>query len=138
MNRTENWRPDLYQAIDAHRPHPFAWGVHDCAILTADAILAVTGRDLALGLRGRYADQAGSRAVLAEIGRANVVAILEANFEEIHPSKAQVGDVAVIKTARFGLATGPVVGAEVVVYSSLGEVALVSLVKAVRAFRIET
>lgn len=136
MKRAEHWRPAFFAAITAHRPFPFAWGEHDCALLTADCIVAVTGLDLAAPFRGRYATEEQSRAVLAEVGYENTAAILAAHFNEIHPSRAIVGDAAVIRTPH-GPAVAPVVGSELVVFSPDGPMGLVSRSTAVRAFRIE-
>lgn len=136
MRRAENWRTAFYAAIDAHRFHRFEWGVHDCAVLTADCIQAVSGVDLAARFRGQYASKKQAEELMQAVGWENPVAILASAFAEIHPSRAIVGDAAVVKTSS-GPATAPVVGSELVVFSPGGFIGLVSLSEAVRAFRIE-
>jgi hypothetical protein len=138
LNRLENWRSDFFQAIETHRAFDFAWGTHDCAILTADCIAAITGVDLAAAYRGRYATEQEAGVILAELGYQETAEILAKNFDEIHPSQAIVGDVAVIPVLRSRpWAVAPVVGAELAVFAPYGPLGLVPLDEAVRAFRVE-
>jgi hypothetical protein len=138
MNRLANWRSAFFAAIDAHRPYPFEWGEHDCALLTADCIRAVIGVDLADRFRGRYRTQTQSLELLRGLGYRDTAAILAEHFLEIHPSAAIVGDAALIPTSRRRrAAVAPVVGSELVVFSPGGPMGLVSLTEASRAFRIE-
>jgi hypothetical protein len=138
MNRLIGWRTALYEAIDAHRPYPFEWGAHDCALLTADCIKAVTGLDLAAPFRGRYRTQTQSIEALRAAGYRDPAAILVKHFREIAPAHAIVGDAAMVPTSRRRqTAVAPVVGAEVVVFSPGGPMGLISLAEATRAFRIE-
>jgi len=136
MMRRESWRTDFYEAIERHRPHVFEWGAHDCAILTADAIEAVIGEDLARTFRGRYSKRDETPELLRSHGYESPVEILVSRFDEIHPSAAIVGDVAIVPT-RWGPATAPVVGAELAVYAPGGPLGLAPIEEAVRAFRIE-
>lgn len=56
--RLPNW-PERMRALIAQRLHaPFQWGVNDCALFAADAVLAQTGIDFAEDLRGLNARQA--------------------------------------------------------------------------------
>lgn len=138
MRRLPDWRVDFYQAIEAHRGFAFAWGHHDCAILTADCIKAVTGLDLAAPYRGRYDSQRSGQEALAGQGRADPAAILAEHFEEIAVGHAIVGDAAIIPLSRRRrFAVAPVAGAELVVFSPGGPLGLVPLTEASRAFRIE-
>lgn len=135
MQRLDGWRPAFVAAIDAHRGHAFVWGEHDCAILAADCVLAVTGIDPAEPFRGRYATKKEAAAVLAEAGYETAVAVVAGRFREIHPSQAVVADIAVVAT-RQGPALAPVIGAELAVYAPAG-IGAVPLAEAKRAFRIE-
>ena len=136
MSRVDNWRVRFFEAIELHRYHSFQWGVHDCAILTADCIEAVTGHDPAQTFRGRYASREETPELLRAHGYESPVAILASTFEEIHPAFANVGDVAIVPT-RWGPATAPIVGAEIVVFHPGGPLGLAPIGEAVRAFRIE-
>lgn len=50
--RLPDWRLHFDALISARMHQPFAWGVNDCALFAADAVKAITGVDLAAGLRG--------------------------------------------------------------------------------------
>lgn len=63
-----NWPTLLNQAIEERRESVFAWGVHDCCMMASDIIRAFSGVDPAAGFRGRYSDEAGARALIAEYG----------------------------------------------------------------------
>ena len=97
-------RPDWALRLDAlvcSRLHaPFAWGVNDCALFAADAVLAVTGHDLAAGLRGL-----GARAALRQIQRAGGLCQLVPDSLPLLRSvaDAQEGDVALIEQPAKGL-----------------------------------
>jgi len=145
MPRIKTWRSALFAALDAHRGKPFEWGVHDCAILAADAVAAMTGEDLASPYRGLYASAAEATALLEENGFADAVALAASRFEEIAPAKASVGDLAAVPVGGNsvpialqgvgGLALGVVTGAVVQVMGPRG-LAAVPLDAAVRAFRV--
>jgi hypothetical protein len=143
MPRIKGWRPALFAALDAHRGKPFTWGVHDCAILAADAVLAMTGEDLAAPYRGRYASYTDGRALLAAHGFADQVAIFAAHFAEVPVVRAQVGDLAAVPAGEIGapgddLALGVVTGPVIAVMPLRGPgLASVPLLRAVRAFRVE-
>jgi len=136
MNRRESWRVDFFAAIERHRWHAFEWGAHDCSILTADAIEALTGEDLAQRFRGRYTTREEADELLRSFGFDSPIAVLATRFDEVHPSAAIVGDVAIVPT-RWGPATAPIAGAEIVVFSPGGPLGLAPISEAVRAFRIE-
>ena len=138
MKRLPNWRTDFFAAIAAHRQHHFAWGSHDCALLSADCVKAVIGTDLAAEFRGAYDSEASSAEELAARGYANTEAILADRFSEIPPGLAIVGDIAVIYPPRKKtVLLAPVVGSEVAVFSLRGPLGLRPLSDAVRAYRIE-
>lgn len=145
MPRLKGWRPALFAAIDAHRGKPFQWGVHDCAVLAADAVAAMTGEDLAAAYRGKYTDRDGAGLLLAEHGFLDAVALAADRFEEIPVSRAGVGDLAAIPigsnsvpvelqgvgSLALGIVTGPVIA----VMTAKG-LSSVPLAAAVRAFRV--
>ena len=131
MPRIKTWRSALFAALDAHRGKPFEWGVHDCAILAADAVAAMTGEDLASPYRGLYASAAEATALLEGNGFADAVALAASRFEE------PVGgnSVPIALQGVGGLALGVVTGAVVQVMGPRG-LADVPLDAAVRAFRV--
>ena len=51
LKRVSNWPAALDQFLADHRDLPFTWGTNDCCLFTCDAIVALTGIDLAAELR---------------------------------------------------------------------------------------
>jgi len=45
----------------------FTWGVHDCCLFAADAVLALTGTDIAEEFRGKYTDDASALALIHSV-----------------------------------------------------------------------
>lgn len=66
--RLPDWQPRLAQLVTQRMRSPLQWGVHDCCLWAADAVQAVTGTDLAAGLRGTYSTQAEAQARLLQLG----------------------------------------------------------------------
>ena len=97
LHRLDDWRARLAAEMDRQRRDPFAWGRHDCAIGFAAAIVqALTGKDLARGYRGTYASPKGAWKVLRESGAESLGDFAALHLPEIHPSRANVGDIGVI------------------------------------------
>ena len=63
--RLEQWPKLLAAFIVSRRAMPFEWGKNDCGLFAADAILAMTGVDLAAEIRGTYSTEAEANAALA-------------------------------------------------------------------------
>jgi hypothetical protein len=63
--RLEGWEGRLAALVEARRHVPFQWGVNDCLMFAADAVLAVTGRDPAENHRGWYDDKGSALRHLA-------------------------------------------------------------------------
>lgn len=112
LTRFENW-PDLLAAfLEDRLDDAFQWGENDCAIFAADAVLAITGSDLATGFRGRYSSEAGAAALLEAFG--GIEAILDrAMPRRATPLLAQRGDIAitndgalVVVEGRYGVGPG--------------------------------
>ena len=92
-------RPDagllrLYVLVAQRLATPFQWGVHDCCLWAADCVLALTGRDLATGLRRTYADALGAGRLVQQLG--GMQAIGARAGPEIPPMAAAVGDVGLV------------------------------------------
>lgn len=143
LTKKEGWRGRLSATIGRHRREAFSWGVHDCGILAADAVLAMTEVDLAEGFRGTYKDAQSAMKRLRVMGYRSHIEIAERHFREIPPSEASVGDIVAIPIPEASelegdgdLALGVVAGEVVAVYTPAG-VGMVPVVRAVRAFRVE-
>lgn len=95
LARFQDWPTRLSNAIVNRNDTRFEFGTHDCCISACDLILAMTGGDIAEGIRG-YVGASGVREVFKEYGGVEGVAetVCERfGFEEIDPAFAQRGDV---------------------------------------------
>ncbi len=106
-------RPDRYEIlareIDAAAKRLFKWGSkHDCCMMAAGVVLAMTGIDLARGLRG-YGTAKGAYRVLRQRGAGNLsktltVVTRRGGFKPVNPNFAQRGDLVM---ARIMTEDGP-------------------------------
>jgi hypothetical protein len=85
---------------------PFKWGSNDCCLFAANAVLAITGTDLADDFRGKYTDEASAFALIKTVTGGTTVADAAAycakkhNLTEYaHPLMAKRGDLVVISNA---------------------------------------
>jgi hypothetical protein len=68
MKRRADWPRRLYDAIEAARGRPFAWGSHDCAAFATAVAAELTGEDPVAALRGSYQSAFGAERLMAEYG----------------------------------------------------------------------
>lgn len=106
--KTDGWQSRLGEYLSETSQTPFAYGVSDCALFSAGAVLAMTGVDLAAEWRGRYKTMRGGLRVLRASGHANHVALAAATFPATDLPTG--GDLAVIET-EHGPALGVLQGA---------------------------
>lgn len=89
--RLPDWQERLATCIAERQGLPFSWGENDCCTFAASAVEAITGHDLAAGLRGHRSAQEAAE-VLREHG--GVVGLANDRLgPAIVPALAQVGDV---------------------------------------------
>src|SRR5690349_271236 len=99
VTRLPDWEERLTEIIRARHRAPFAWGQFDCALFACDAVLAMTGVDLAEPFRGRYADALGALRAIRKFtsgGNLGDVARIQAaafTIPEVDPPFAMLGDV---------------------------------------------
>lgn len=105
--RHRNWQERLAALVSARLAEPFAWGRNDCCLFAADAVLALTGTDPAMGLRGSYADERGALRLVQQLGGLAALAARHLQLE-VPPALARVGDVVLGKVDRecLGVCTG--------------------------------
>jgi hypothetical protein len=134
MTRLPDWHARLVALIEMRKTEPFSWGVNDCCLWAADAVMAMTGHDPAAGIRGTYSTARGAALALRRIGgMAGAGARCGA---EIPPLCAQVGDVGIVSSDDSPRESGAVCIGEhwlVVVKRGLG---LVELHAARKAWRV--
>jgi hypothetical protein len=128
LHRLPAWPELLGKFICERVTQPFAWGTNDCATFACDAVLTMTGIDLAKPLRGGYTTALGaarqmreflrgletkletSSEVSLESSRLELVAEKIARewlIDEVPILKAQRGDIALLDT-ELGAALGVV------------------------------
>jgi len=95
LPRRLDWQSRLHVHFDAKRREPCVYGINDCVLFAADAVLAVTGRDPIADWRGQWQDEDSAWRLIGEDGlEARVVAAMAAfGAPECPPLFAQRGDV---------------------------------------------
>lgn len=101
------------RTIDDHLFKPFAWGVHDCAILATNH-LANLGYTTRFAEAGRYKTERGAIRAMKRLGHDDLEGFADAmGFERIAPAAALVGDIVGLRggtEAREWTAIGVCVG----------------------------
>ena len=96
VNRHDHWPRLLSEAIQAAAQTPWSWATDNCALFTADCVLAMTGTDIAKGYRGRYKTARGWNRIIKGDVEIIAVKICEAHaMKEIDPAYAQRGDIVI-------------------------------------------
>ena len=91
--RLQDWPLSLSDFLVQRADMPFMWGSNDCLMLAADAVLAITGSDLAADMRGTYATAEQAQEVLSQFG-ATVEDALDARLgSRKSVAYAQRGDI---------------------------------------------
>lgn len=111
MIRRDDWRSRLSACIGEALQRPFEWGVHDCALFAADAVLAMTGEDPAEAFRGRYRTQIGAARVLHREGFKGLLGLAQSRLNLIPAAMASDGDLIAIPDGLAGETLGVVAGA---------------------------
>jgi hypothetical protein len=103
--RLHDWDLRLQEYLRDALAKPLAWGEHDCCLHVCNAVLAMTGADLALGFRGKYANKAQALALLKKRGGVEGVAESVAwhfRLEEIGVLFAGRGDIVLLEMPERG------------------------------------
>ena len=130
--RFTDWHARLIALIEERKPAPFVWGVNDCCLWPADAVLAMTGHDLAADLRGTYSTARGAASVLRYLG--GLPEAIGRGGREIPPLCAATGDVGIV-TDGERLVGAVCIGENWLVVAGRG-LGLIPLMSARRAWRI--
>ncbi len=120
MMRRPDWRSRLQALIAAAQKRPFQWGSHDCALgLAGPAVLAMTGENL-MAEFPPYGTARGAIKALRTCGYESLADFAARHFDEIHPSQARAGDLALFTSAETGHAFGIVLGERIAVVTPKG------------------
>ena len=101
MKRLEQWPELLHDFLERAEVRPFGWGVVDCALFTCDAVLVMTGVDLAVDFRGEYLNVGGAVKRMRRFAGAGLEAVAakvtaQHEMPEIPAKLAQRGDVVLV------------------------------------------
>ncbi len=131
VDRFRDWQNRLVSYLHKAHRKQFAYGKNDCALFAADCVFAMTGEDFAQGYRGKYTTRAEGIKALKANGFRSHVDVAADTLDEVSPSLARAGDVAVLEGEVLGI----VQGANIYVLADTG-LKVVSLASAERAFRV--
>jgi hypothetical protein len=92
--RIPAWEDALVNYMATKRHEPFEYGVNDCCLFAAGAVIEITGEDPMPEFRGKYDSLKGSLKVIKEIGAGTLQATLDGKFPEVGIGHAQRGDLA--------------------------------------------
>lgn len=107
MKRVTNWERQLADYLDACAGKEFCWGEFDCCLFAADAVIAVTGIDLASEYRGKYDSELGAYKALKRYGKGDIKTTLNALLGQPKSVlNAKRGDVCLVNTPQGRLAAG--------------------------------
>jgi hypothetical protein len=67
ITRTHTWEADLHHYLTDQLDQPFQFGARDCCLFVCDAVLAMTGTDVAEDFRGRYSTAIGAARTIRSI-----------------------------------------------------------------------
>lgn len=142
MQRRSDWQAALDQFLRTHQDQRFEYGKWDCCLFVCDAIVEMTGVDLAATYRNRYSTRAGAMGVIREqVGTASIQAVAvnaaaAHQMPELPVSHAHRGDMMLIERSRgYSLGLVALNGRDVIVASRQGLWRL-PLSRAIRAWQV--
>ena len=97
LSRLPDWQLYLDALVSERLHQSFVWGLNDCTIFAADCVLAITGVDLAVGLRGLNA-KAACRLIRSSGGMIQLMSGALGSVRGV--SQAQPGDVVMFKAGK--------------------------------------
>ncbi|CAD7055487.1 hypothetical protein RHAB21_00727 [Pseudorhizobium halotolerans] len=137
LTRHKDWRRRYEAAIDEIKARPFVWGEHDCGPSLAGRLVhAMTGVDLSAQYAGTYHDALSAARLIRELGFETLGDLVASMLPPIHPSQAEIGDIAAIAMdGPIGHALGVVNGERIFVLTETG-VGTVDLLDAAICFKV--
>lgn len=103
LTRRPDWQSKLQQFLIESISLRFSYGEADCCLFVADAVLAMTGTDIAASYRGKYSTREEALTLAErETGKRSVAGIVkyglnQAGLPIIAVSCAQRGDVVLVR-----------------------------------------
>lgn len=111
MKSHHYWPERLADFIARRQEMPFAWGLNDCCLFACDAVLEMSGHDLAIDFRGKYGSALSAVRAMRDfagmdVESAHLVGALADKIAEQHSIQdipvlmAQRGDVVLLMAQR--------------------------------------
>lgn len=103
MKRLPGWEFAFAAEINAAHNRRFSWGKFDCGLFVCDCVKAMTGVDLADGIRG-YTNVAGAYKAIRWSMEETAVSIAERfGLKEVPPVTASRGDVVLLYSGQLAI-----------------------------------
>lgn len=136
--RIKGWRGRLNEVLDEYRRTAFDWKAFNCGHLVHKSVLAVTGVSLGGGVLRRSTSLRTAVSAVRRAGFDNLGDYAASLAPEIHPARANVGDIAAIPhEGPLGYSLGVVGGERIfVIGEDIGGLGTVDLLDAARAFKV--
>lgn len=101
IRRAPGWEGTLDVFLQSRATARFSWGRHDCCLFACDAVLVMTGTDMARSFRDTYATALQAKRSLKQLGVETVGELadlfaLRFGIREVAPAFAQRGDVVLL------------------------------------------
>lgn len=106
MSRLNDWDRRLARVTEKHMRMPGVWGESDCLLTVADAVEAVTGKDHAAKVRGKYSTPLGAAKLMKRRKCDTVEDVLAKLFQPVGRLMAQRGDVGTVELDNGEIAAG--------------------------------
>lgn len=106
LKRFDDWPERLDIFIKQRMKMKFKWGGNDCCTFTADAIIAMTGKDIASSFRMKYNSRSGAARFILQYGSLFGLACSVAkdfNLKIMSGKRASRGDMVYIRSERDAL-----------------------------------
>lgn len=121
MKKFEAWPELMNDYLKRVFKEPLLWGTHDCCLMPANCVLAMTGEDFAADFRGKYDDGPSAYLALQKFGGGGILETMEIlakrhEWTEVPVLRAQRSDIVMLPPSlcggdeRFGGALGMCVG----------------------------
>ena len=142
MQRRSDWQRVLDEFVRANQDRRFDYGTWDCCLFVCNAILEITGIDLAAPYRGKYSNRKGAlHAIREQLGTGSIQAVAANaaaahHMPEVSVFRAHRGDMVLIARGRdYSLGLVALNGRELIVTSRRGLWRL-PLSRAIRAWHV--
>lgn len=135
LKRCANWQQAIKEVVRKHARTPFAYGVFDGPLFAAEVLEAMTGHDVAKGLRG-YRSAKGGMKKLRDAGFETPADPFAAVLKEIPVHHSQPGDIVVSHTKKLGICLGVRIEGGAYAVGLDEGLARASMADVIRAFRV--